>query len=112
MRPFYEGVKNKDVANFPAPNHYNPKELESKKKIISFTGQRSELYEKDLIKYPSPQKHVTSSDFYKSNKNQSFTKEKRYEFKADENPGPGTYRVAKDLNTVKGYMGRKIKDLP
>ena len=25
MRPFYEGVKNKDVEEFPAPNRYNPK---------------------------------------------------------------------------------------
>lgn len=61
MRPYYQGVKNKDFQNFPAANHYNPKFIESRKKIISFTGKRSQLYNKDLIKYPNPQKYVTPS---------------------------------------------------
>lgn len=74
MRPFYEGVKNKDSENFPAANHYNPKFLDSRKKIISFTGPRSELYNKELIKYPNPQKYVTASEFYQKRKSLSFTK--------------------------------------
>ena len=24
MSPYYEGIKNKDISEFPAPNHYNP----------------------------------------------------------------------------------------
>lgn len=27
MRPYYERVKSKDLEGFPAPNHYNPKDL-------------------------------------------------------------------------------------
>lgn len=74
MRPFYEQVKNKDVEKFPGPTKYNPRELESKRKIITFTGPRSEMHDKELVKYPSPQKHVTSSEFYKKRKSLSFTK--------------------------------------
>lgn len=54
---------------------------------------------------------MTSSDFYKKRKSLSFTQELRYSPKPDENPGPGNYEVARPLNTTRGYMGKKIKDL-
>lgn len=109
MRPYYDGIKNKDAEEFPAPNHYNPKLLESNRKIINYTGPRSELYEKDLVKYPSPQKHVTSPEFYKTRKSLSFTKQIRRSEEPVEGPGPAQYNVQGKLSEEQGYMGHKLK---
>jgi ketol-acid reductoisomerase len=59
---------------------------------------QAELYEKDLIKYPSPQKHVTSSDFYKTRKSLSFTKQARDSPTLEIGPGPAKYNMQTELS--------------
>lgn len=74
MRPYYDQVRNKEVDKFPGPTKYTPKGFNAVKNIAKTTGPRSTIHDKQLVKYPSPQKHVTPSEFYKKRKSLSFTK--------------------------------------
>lgn len=35
----------------------------------------------------------------------------RYTPRPNGNPGPGNYEIARPMTAIKGYMGKKIKDI-
>lgn len=74
MRPYYQRARNKEADKFPGPTKYTPKGLNRTKNIAKTTAPRSTIHDKELVKYPDPQKHVTPSEFYKTRKSLSFTK--------------------------------------
>ena len=48
---------NKDMQEFPPPNHYNPIHPRTDRNIINYRSQRAEIKNQAVEKYPSPDRY-------------------------------------------------------